>query len=358
MRYGRATFGMSSICARETSGIRALRESIAGLSFPEEDVPESDAAKRSMKAVFTLSESGEWDDDPFSRYHYPREGRNHSVAEKAIGDWVVFYRSGKNLKEKDGGRSYTGCAKIRSIDPADDSGKEFYARMSNYIEFEPFLSFRIGPKKGKQYYEKAGMTVGKTHWQSPMRSLSDNEFETIVRAALVDLFDQSNERKYDIDRLSEEDRSHFYTGPGSVTRPIETILLNKKVRDRNFKKNVRAAYRNRCAVTRFDLTNGGGRPEVQACHIRPVEKDGPDVVQNGIALSGTVHWMFDRGLISFSKDLKLLVSHNRMPTDLLKVLEANRDDPWFPPEPHLRPRDDFLEWHRDVKFGQHEAEHA
>ena len=306
-------------------------------------------ASTSMKAVFTLSDSGIWDDDPFSRYHYPREGRNHSVARASVGDWIVYYRSGRNLSEKEGGRSYTGCARVRSTDAVDDAGKEFYARIGDYVEFERPLNFR----KGDAYYEKAGTDVGKAHWRSPMRTISDAEFEEIVRAGLGDLFDPANERRYDIDRLDADERSLFYTGPGSIELPIESILLNRKVRDRNFRKNVRAAYRNRCAVTRYDLTNGGGRPEVQACHIRPVEKDGPDVIQNGIALSGTVHWMFDRGLISFSKDLKLLVSHNRMPADLLKVLESNMDAPWFPPEPQLRPRDDFLEWHRDSKFGQH-----
>ncbi|WP_139216208.1 hypothetical protein [Shimia haliotis] len=29
----------------------------------------------------------------------------------------------------------------------------------------------------------------------------------------------------------------------------------------------------------------------EAGHIRPVEHDGPDIVSNGLALSGTAHWM-------------------------------------------------------------------
>jgi hypothetical protein len=54
---------------------------------------------------------------------------------------------------------------------------------------------------------------------------------------------------------------------------------------------------NTCAVTGLCLLNGGGRPEVQAAHIRAVEANGPDTVRNGLALTATVHWMFDRGLI-------------------------------------------------------------
>lgn len=83
-------------------------------------------------------------------------------------------------------------------------------------------------------------------------------------------------------------------------------LTNRAIRDRNFRKTVLKAYGERCAITGLRLINGGGRAEVEAAHIRPVEHDGPDIVSNGIALSGTAHWMFDRSLVSLSNDLKFL----------------------------------------------------
>lgn len=43
--------------------------------------------------------------------------------------------------------------------------------------------------------------------------------------------------------------------------------------------------------------NGGGRPEVEAADILLVEEREPDTVRNGIALSGNLHGMFDRGLL-------------------------------------------------------------
>ena len=51
---------------------------------------------------------------------------------------------------------------------------------------------------------------------------------------------------------------------------------------------------------------GAGR-KIQAAHIQPVAKDGPDAVRNGIALSGTFHWLFDRGLISIADDYRILI---------------------------------------------------
>ena len=72
-------------------------------------------------------------------------------------------------------------------------------------------------------------------------------------------------------------------------------LTSRIVRDRVFRRVVLRAYDSRCAITALKLINGRGRAEVEAAHIRPVEANGPDIVSNGLALSGTAHWMFDRG---------------------------------------------------------------
>ncbi len=63
-----------------------------------------------------------------------------------------------------------------------------------------------------------------------------------------------------------------------------------------------SAYDERCAVSRLRIINGGGRAEVEAAHIWPFADGGPDVVRNGLALSATCHWLFDRHLISLSDD--------------------------------------------------------
>ena len=59
---------------------------------------------------------------------------------------------------------------------------------------------------------------------------------------------------------------------------------------------------------------------VQAAHIRAVEHNGPDPVRNGIALSGTVHWMFDLRLISFGDDGSTLTSPHGLPDDMDRLI--------------------------------------
>src|SRR5215213_3187641 len=81
-------------------------------------------------------------------------------------------------------------------------------------------------------------------------------------------------------------------------RPVIERVISRPVRDAAFAHAVRIAYGATCAMTGLKIINGGGRAEVQAAHIRPVSDLGPDSVRNGVALSATVHWMFDRGLVS------------------------------------------------------------
>lgn len=107
-------------------------------------------------------------------------------------------------------------------------------------------------------------------------------------------------------------------------RPRTTMLMSRILRDRAFRRNVLRAYDERCALTGLKLINGGGRAEAEAAHIRPVEASGPDAVQNGLALSSTIHWMFDRGLISLTDDLRILVSRQINDAESVTLL-LNRD---------------------------------
>ena len=89
---------------------------------------------------------------------------------------------------------------------------------------------------------------------------------------------------------------------------------------------------------------------MEAAHIRPVERDGPDIVNNGLALSGTAHWMFDRGLISVADDHRIMVSSRVNDPDSVYAM-LNRTGLIIPPRrqndyPHPR----FLRWHRENCF--------
>ncbi|WP_019054731.1 HNH endonuclease [Sphingobium xenophagum] len=149
------------------------------------------------------------------------------------------------------------------------------------------------------------------------------------------------------DNLLREERSPFQF---EIERDRVANLGSRLVRDRLFRRRVVEAYDARCAVTGLKLINGGGRAEVEAAHIRPVDRGGPDIVTNGIALSGTVHWMFDRGLIGLNDDLEILVSRHANAPDSIRSL-INRTGFAIPPQrPLERPHPAFLAWHREHCF--------
>ena len=124
-------------------------------------------------------------------------------------------------------------------------------------------------------------------------------------------------------------------------------VSSRKFRSRIFRKNILRAYDSRCTLTGFKFINGSGRAEVEAAHIKPVEHDGPDMVGNGLALSWTVHWAFDRGLITLTDDLDIVVSRYVNDVDNIWQL-LNNSKKATPPDRNLDcPLPYFLNWHRE-----------
>jgi putative restriction endonuclease len=73
-------------------------------------------------------------------------------------------------------------------------------------------------------------------------------------------------------------------------------------RSASFREGVVQAYGYRCSVTQFSagsIPRGRVSALIEAAHIRPVSDRGPDAVTNGIAMTPTVHRLFDAGLFTF-----------------------------------------------------------
>jgi putative restriction endonuclease len=85
---------------------------------------------------------------------------------------------------------------------------------------------------------------------------------------------------------------------------------------------------------------------------KQVEANGPDIIANGMALSGTAHWMFDRGLIGLSDDLEALVSRHVNDVDSIWSLVNKTRKAAAPANPAHRPHPRYLAWHREHCFKQ------
>lgn len=181
---------------------------------------------------------------------------------------------------------------------------------------------------------------------SAVRLISDDDFAAIINAGLS--FDAEP------DSLPRAPASNL---PGGLAEDQATwlpalatdrtrVLTSRALRDAAFSRNVRRAYHGRCAISGLELRNGGGRPEVEAAHIRPVEQDGPDTVRNGLALSGTLHWMFDRGLLSVDADSSILIARDSIADEIVHPLINDTGKLIQPASANLGPHESYLDWHR------------
>ena len=91
-----------------------------------------------------------------------------------------------------------------------------------------------------------------------------------------------------------------------IEHPFHTP--NRQRRDPNFRENVLRAYEYKCAVCGFDVKLQHQPVALEAAHILPREKGGPDTEENGLALCSLHHKLFDRGVFTLSEQLEVLVS--------------------------------------------------
>ncbi|HEY2444547.1 MAG TPA: HNH endonuclease [Rhizomicrobium sp.] len=291
------------------------------------------------KAVFTTKSDPTYDDLPEFRYHFPRTYLRQ--AEAAVGDWIVYYeprRSSGDLGSRGGRQAYFATAKVNSVQPDPKTRDHFYAFVSDFLEFDNAVPFRDGAHYFESKLQRADGETSKGAFGRSVRSIPDNEYDLILTHGFAAILSP----KYAGDGVSREAAEE----PATFDRPIVERVISRPFRDAAFAAAVKAAYADTCAITGLRIINGGGRSEVQAAHIRPVADKGPDSVRNGLALSGTVHWMFDRGLLSVDDDYSILVAKGPVPDNIERMIAPDRKLRLPRGRPELNPHPQFLQFHR------------
>jgi putative restriction endonuclease len=295
------------------------------------------------KAILTTKVDPAYDDLPEKYYHFPRTYLRQ--VKEAVGDWIIYYeprRSSGDLSSRGGRQAYFATARVDRIEEDRSRPEHYYAFVSEYLEFVHPVSF----KDGEKYFEAALVRDdGKTNkgaFGRAVRPISDREYDVILQAGFTRILrEMSSEDRVEAGAVVEE---------GAVfERPVVERVVSRPFRDAAFVVVVKEAYGNTCAVTGLKIINGGGHAEVQAAHIRPVAHLGPDSIRNGIALSGTAHWLFDRGLISIDDDHRILVARDRVPDPVMRFL---REDgrALVPKRADQKPHSEFLRYHRQNIF--------
>ena len=292
------------------------------------------------KGVLLYRKDSKYKDEPWSFYRFPKKDYQ-SRALQMVGDWVIFLEP-----VKAGPSGYHAVGRIESIVPdlADPKMNLAMIDPTSYLKFEqqvPFSRNKIYPERS--VLNEAGAVSGRA--QSAVRVIPAADFNRI--------FDLGFEADLQLPRTDSRDSLASFAEeqiPYAFEQDRVQVLTLRTVRDRVFRHHVLKAYDRRCAFTGFQFINGGGRAEVEAAHIKSGEAKGPDVVQNGLALSGTVHWMFDRGLLSVADDSAILLSNHINDVDgVRKILNAD-GYARLPGDAASRPDPGFVRWHRETVF--------
>lgn len=330
--------------SRELQGLRdrGLVEFVGPGVYRYSGLPVADQSIGATKGVFVTGLHSIYDDEPKQLYRFP--ANYLAAARRMVGQWIVYLEP-----RRAGGRGYFAVAQVERVEP-DPSRPGMHLALiaqGSYLDFGttvPFSADKLPMERA--LLNDDGSVKGSK--QLAIRPLSNADFNRIVEIGLMDAepeLPRVGQVEPSLTLLGEAGQEPF---EGPVDRA--TMLVSRKVRDAKFRRAVLHVYEGRCALTGMRLVNGGRRLETEAAHIMGVGDGGPDAVNNGIALSGTIHWMFDRGLIGLSDAGDILLSGKINDRESVeKMVYPDRQARWPTSDAH-RPHPRYLAWHRE-RFG-------
>ena len=118
--------------------------------------------------------------------------------------------------------------------------------------------------------------------------------------------------------------SHVHQGILNAVglEPVQVRVDSSRLkRAAEFRRNVLAAYEERCCVCRFDLRVQGHLSGLEAAHIQALFANGPDEVPNGLSLCALHHAAFDRGAFTIRDDSRTIECSSKLSGNQLKWIE-------------------------------------
>lgn len=207
-------------------------------------------------------------------------------------------------------------------------------KLVNFASLDPDLKKRNieGAKNvGKQ--DKAIFEEFKGNWEKLITE-SELAYENLVKVKKDEIEDERIEIYYDESKLG-------------LTK--ETIT-KQRVNQNFFRKTVLASYENKCCVTGIPI------PELLvASHIIPWKDDEKNRLnpQNGLCLNSIHDKAFDKGLITFDEDFKIVLSPKILKYEADEgtkklLISYNRAEIRMPTR--FFPNQEYLEYHRKHIF--------
>ncbi len=122
-------------------------------------------------------------------------------------------------------------------------------------------------------------------------------------------------------------------------------------RDPRWRAAIIQAWDRQCAFCGFDGQLHGATVGIDAAHVRWFALDGPDSLDNGLALCALHHKLFDRGVLGIGQSMRIHVSDTYTArTTAGRALYDLHNNPLRTRPGTALPADDHLSWHRREVF--------
>ena len=138
----------------------------------------------------------------------------------------------------------------------------------------------------------------------------------------------------------------------AVGLEIRLTVVGRPGRDPQFRVEVLRAYEYACAMCGYDGQLETVSVGVEAAHVRWWAQQGPDTLDNALALCSLHHRALDRGALGVDDDHRVLVSSLFRGGETTRTMVLDlQHRPLRRPQPGLPgPADDYLDWHRREVF--------
>ncbi len=135
--------------------------------------------------------------------------------------------------------------------------------------------------------------------------------------------------------------------------PVMPDAAAMRARNPKFREMVLNAYDERCVICGQHLAVGGLLFGLEAAHIRAICHEGPNELQNGLALCTLHHKAFDIGAIGLEpigRSYGVIVSDQLSGESVDSLVSRQGDLIAFPKKEIWAPSPAYVDWHRRAVF--------
>ena len=195
-----------------------------------------------------------------------------------------------------------------------------------------------------------------------LRTLTPNEYGRAVQGRAVRPIPEANALEILAFGSASYGRTRVYdlADESIATRERVRKTIEQIERDARFRDRILINYGFRCGLTGLGI---GPNPAsklhgvLDAAHIRPVSQNGPDAAGNGIAMTPTLHRLFDAGLFTLiPRRSRVVVERSPqlheqlLVSDRCKIQLENGTELALPSDATAAPSREFLAFHREQVF--------